>query len=284
MGVLRAVIVGLCVLMMAPAARAEQAGGVLEGTAADSSGGRLPGVSVDVVRRAAATRPPVASATTDADGAYRFSVLQPGAYIVRFTLSGFAIVHTPVRIEAGATATVTATLEVGGLNENVHVTASEVALDVSTATQTATFSKEALNNLPTASRNYTHLIVSEAGVSAPLPDRTGKGLNIATTPGAQGDDAAQSLNPSVNGARPTNNGLRINGVDATNMLNAGGGLGNNVGIPLEALEHVKVQTALPSAAMAVAMSSSSRGPERIASRVRPVTTFRTRGSMPMSSS
>ncbi len=32
------------------------------------------------------------------------------------------------------------------------------------------------------------------------------------------------------------------------MLNAGGGLGNNVGIPLEALDQVKVQTALPSAA------------------------------------
>jgi hypothetical protein len=36
-------------------------------------------------------------------------------------------------------------------------------------------------------------------------------------------------------------------VDATNMLNAGGGLGNNVGIPLDALDEVQVQTALPSA-------------------------------------
>ena len=52
----------------------------------------------------------------------------------------------------------------------------------------------------------------------------------------------------MNGARPTNNGLRINGIDATNMLNAGGGLGNNVGIPLDALDQVDVQTALPSAA------------------------------------
>ena len=109
-------------------------------------------------------------------------------------------------------------------------------------------SNEALNELPTASRNYTHVICRGSGVNAPLPDRTGKGLNIATTPGAQGDDASQSLNPSVNGARPTNNGLRINGVDATNMLNAGGGLGNSVGIPLEAFEQVEVQTALPSAA------------------------------------
>ena len=247
--VLRAVG-GVCALMMMMAATtgAGQVDSVLLLTAADRSGGRLPGVIVEVVRRAADTAP-VASGTTDADGICRITSLKPGAYLARFTLAGFSTVHAPVRIEAGANAAVTATLEVGGLNESVQVTASEVALDVSTSTQTASFSNETLNNLPTASRNYTHVIVSEAGVSAPLPDRTGKGMNIATTPGAQGDDATQSLNPSVNGARPTNNGLRINGVDATNMLNAGGGLGNNVGIPLEALEQVKVQTALPSAAL-----------------------------------
>ncbi len=167
---------------------------------------------------------------------------------VRFALQGFSQTQSPVRIDAGVTATVTATLEVAGLSESIQVRASEIALQADSATQSASLSNEALNALPTASRNYTHVIVAEAGVNAPLPDRTGKGLNIATAPGSQGDDASQSLNPSVNGARPTNNGLRINGIDATNMLNAGGSLGNNVGIPLEALDEVKVQTALPSAA------------------------------------
>ncbi len=205
----RMLIAGCCALAMAWPAGAGQAGGTVEGSVADSSGGRLPGVRVEVVRRASDTAA-VSVATTGEDGAFRFPALQPGEFIVRFTLDGFATVHTPVRVEAGVSATVTATLAVGGLSESIHVAAADGGLDVSTATQTATFSKEALNNLPTASRNYTHVIVSEAGVSAPLPDRTGKGLNIATTPGAQGDDASQSLNPSVNGARPTNNGLRIN--------------------------------------------------------------------------
>ena len=221
--------------------------GSLQGTAADSSGARLPGVTVQLVRKAADTRP-LDSTTTDADGVFRFTSVRPGEYIVRFVLQGFSQTQSPVRIDAGVPATVAATLEVAGLSESVQVRASEIVLEAATATQSARLSNEALNALPTASRNYTHVIVAEAGVNAPLPDRTGKGLNIATTPGAQGDDASQSLNPSVNGARPTNNGLRINGVDATNMLNAGGGLGNNVGIPLEALDEVRVQTALPSAA------------------------------------
>jgi hypothetical protein len=92
------------------------------------------------------------------------------------------------------------------------------------------------------------LIVTEAGVSAPLPDRTGKGMNLATSPGGQGDDGSQSLNPSVNGARPTNNSVSINGLDTTNMMNANGSLGNNLSVPLDALEVVEVQTALFSAA------------------------------------
>jgi outer membrane receptor protein involved in Fe transport len=78
-------------------------------------------------------------------------------------------------------------------------------------------------------------------VSAPLPDRTGKGMNLATSPGGQGDDGSQSLNPSVNGARPTNNSVSINGLDTTNMMNANGSLGNNLSVPLDALEVVEVQ-------------------------------------------
>ena len=134
-----------------------------------------------------------------------------------------------MRVDAGATALANATLSIGGLRETVQVSASAVALEVATSTQSASFSNEQLTELPSASRNYTHVIVAEAGVNAPLPDRTGKGLNLATAPGTQAEDASQSLNPSVNGARPTNNGLRINGIDATNMLNASGSLGASVG-------------------------------------------------------
>ena len=117
-------------------------------------------------------------------------------------------------------------------------------------------------------------------MNAPLPDRTGKGLNIATAPGTQADDASQSLNPSVNGARPTNNSLRINGIDATNMLNASGGLGNSIGSPLDALEEVEVQTALPSAIAGPQRRrqhrAASRAPAAIDSRAPAATTSSTR--------
>ena len=179
--------------------------------------------------------------------AYRVSPVRAGDYIVSFGLEGFSKPELHATVAPGTTVTVTATLEIQRLSETVQVLANTLALEADTSTQTTSFSNETLNELPTASRNYTHVIVAEAGVNAPLPDRTGAGLNIATNPGTQADDSSQSLNPSVNGARPTNNGLRINGVDATNMLNASGGLGNSITIPLDALEEVDVQTAGSSA-------------------------------------
>jgi outer membrane receptor protein involved in Fe transport len=242
------IVFTLGLVCLGPPVHAQQRG-TITGSAADPSGARLPGVVVEV-RPAGTTAParPAATVTTDADGLFATPALMPGDYLLRFTLDGFTPVERPARVEPGGRAIVAATLEIGGLTETVQVTADTLALDVATTTQTASFSSEALTELPSASRNYTHVIVSEAGVSAPLPDRTGRGLNIATAPGTQAEDASQSLNPSVNGARPTNNGLRVNGIDATNMLSASGSLGATVGLPLEALEEVEVQTALPSAA------------------------------------
>ncbi|MGH9203967.1 MAG: carboxypeptidase regulatory-like domain-containing protein, partial [Vicinamibacterales bacterium] len=242
----RLITIGLLITSITPSAAAAQAVGTLEGRVSDSSGARLPGVLVEVVSAARGTRA-VTTTTTDAEGLYRFSSLAVGEYVVRFSLDGFSRAQLTVRVEPRVTVTLPAALEIERLTETVQVVASEIKLETTSSTQAVSISNEVLNELPTASRNYTHVIVAEAGVSAPLPDRTGKGLNIATNPGTQGDDSSQSLNPSVNGARPSNNGLRINGVDATNMLNVNGSLGNNIGIPLDALEEIELQTALPSA-------------------------------------
>ena len=85
-------------------------------------------------------------------------------------------------------------------------------------------------------------------MNAPLPDRTGAGPEHRDQPRHAGRRLRRSRSTRASTARgrPTT-ALRINGVDATNMLNASGGLGNSVSIPLDALEEVEVQTALPSA-------------------------------------
>src|SRR5262245_22323472 len=184
-------------------------------------------------------------ATSDSEGAFRLTNLPFGKYRVEVSLSGFAkkTIYN-VTVEPVNAVKLTIALSPQGVSEIVNITSEGQLLQTENSTQAATLSQKELVNIPTSSRNITHLIVTEPGVSAPLPDRTGSGLNITTTPGTQDQDSAQSLNPSVNGARPTNNSLRMNGIDGTNLLNRSGGLGNNLITPLDALEVVSVQSAL----------------------------------------
>lgn len=140
--------------------------------------------------------------------------------------------------------TLTAVLDTASVRSEVNVSASADQVQVNSPMQSKTLTAHAMVSVPTASRNVSHLIVADAGVSAPLPDRTGKGMNLATSPGSQSEDATQTLNPSVNGARTSNNALQLNGLDVTNMMNAAGGLASNMTIPLDALQEVEVQTAL----------------------------------------
>ncbi|HBY59392.1 MAG TPA: hypothetical protein DEH78_06190, partial [Solibacterales bacterium] len=221
-----------------------QTAGVVSGIVEDQTKAAIPGAIVSV-------KPLVGGAahstTTDNTGAFRFTGIALGRSELQVQMRGFSISSTAIDVTAQGLTNLVVTLKTGAMIQEVNVNAATEFLQTERASQSTVITAQQIQNLPTASRNYTHLIVGEAGVAAPLPDRTGRGLNITTTPGAQADDATQSLNPSVNGARPTNNSLMINGVDATNMMNGNGSLGNNINVPLDALEAVEMQTALYSA-------------------------------------
>jgi hypothetical protein len=214
---------------------------VVEGTVLDESLAVIPGAELNL--RVKATNVTL-KAIASGEGAFRFGGVPIGAVELTARMPGFSVVHTSLDVSSDGVSGLKITLPASTVSEQVAVSASAEMLQVNRATQSASITSKELQALPTASRNYTHLIAGEAGVSAALPDRTGKGINLATSPGSQGDDGSQSLNPSVNGARPTSNAVGVNGVDTTNMMNGGGSLGNNITVPLDSLETVEVQTAL----------------------------------------
>ena len=152
----------LLVLAAATLVAAGQSSGSIEGVVVDASGARLPGVTVEVVALPRGGKP-VAGTVTDADGGYRVSPVRAGEYIVLFGLEGFSKPELRATVAPGTTVTVTATLEIQQLSETVQVVANTLALEADTSTQTTSFSNEALNELPTASRNYTHVIVGGSG-------------------------------------------------------------------------------------------------------------------------
>jgi len=207
----------------------------------DATGGRIPGAQVTWNGAGGKAR----TMMTNEQGEARIQVSPCTGGRLEAAFPGFDSVAVPV--EPGNGAMTKLVLRARAVTEQIQVAASTELLQTARATQAVALTSTQLQALPTASRNVTHLLVAEAGVNSPLPDRTGKGMNLATAPGAQGDDGTQSLNPSVNGARPSNNSMSLNGLDATNMMNSGGGLGSNIQIPLDSLEVVEMQTALYSA-------------------------------------
>ena len=107
------------------AARAQSSG--IEGTVADTTGGVLPGVTVEI------SNPNLPDGITVAftDGTGRYSVLVPaGTYDVSFNLPGFALIErNRVVVAESAMTTMDAEMRIGGLAEQVSVVATGTAID-----------------------------------------------------------------------------------------------------------------------------------------------------------
>jgi len=102
---------------------AQSAGtGALTGTVIDPTGAVVPGAQVVLVNlETNQTR----TATTGSDGAYKFSLLPPGNYSVRFTAAGFKTSEVPsVAVNVTETPVLDRTLEVGAQTEQVTVEAT----------------------------------------------------------------------------------------------------------------------------------------------------------------
>src|SRR5688572_7917514 len=85
----------------------------ISGTVVDSAGGVIPGANVVVKNNATGT---TTNAVTSAAGTFNIPALEPGAYTVTISLTGFKNAVIPdVRLTIGTPQTLKATLEVGSL-------------------------------------------------------------------------------------------------------------------------------------------------------------------------
>jgi hypothetical protein len=88
-----------CVAMLATPLLAQRTTGGIVGTVKDASGAVLPGVTVSLT---GATIVGTQTATTNADGLYRFINLPPGTYQLSYALGGFkTITRTGLRVNVG---------------------------------------------------------------------------------------------------------------------------------------------------------------------------------------
>lgn len=148
------------------------------GTVADSSGGTLPGVTVNL---SGTSMMGVQSTVTTEDGSYRFISVPPGEYKLTFDLPGFStITREAVRLTANFTATINVTMGMAALQENVTVTGASPVVDTTSTSISTTFDKETLANLPSA-RDYWAILSEAPGVKMQRIDVGGSAAGTQTT-------------------------------------------------------------------------------------------------------
>ena len=197
----------------------------LSGTVSDSSGAVIPGATVSVRNNATSTE---FSATTNGQGGFTVPAIDPGAYTVTVTLMGFkTAVLNNVRVNAAVPATVRVTLEVGGLEETVLVSAGSEIVQTRSSAVATTIDVNQIAKLPTGSRSALEFITSLPGVNTP----------------------AGSRDSTVNGLPQSSINITIDGMSAQdNWLKTTDGFFTRVSPRLDAMEEVTVSTAAQDAA------------------------------------
>jgi hypothetical protein len=152
-----------CLLPVAAAAQS-----TIAGVVRDSSGGVLPGVTVEASSPALIER--TRTVVTDAEGRYAIVNLRPGTYAVTFTLPGFSrFARDGMTLPADVTATVNAELSVGALEETVTVSGAAPIVDVQNAQRTTVLPRDLLDTLPTG-RTFAAVGALAVGVKVSTPN------------------------------------------------------------------------------------------------------------------
>ena len=131
-------------------AAAQSLTGSISGTLKDEQGGVLPGAAVTLTGKTGAR-----TATSDADGSYRFPALSPGSYAIQVELAGFKPMRQEnVPISVGRNVEIGFTLAVGGLTEIVEVVGEAPVVDMTSTATNTTLSQELLFEMPLDRRSF----------------------------------------------------------------------------------------------------------------------------------
>ncbi len=223
----------ICVFGLPGSASAQtQTTGAIAGRVTDSSGAVIPNADITLTSKATGTE---AVVTTDQTGNYRFNLLPPGAYQLRFSAKGFKTSVPPdLTVTVTETRTVNLALSPGEQQETVEVTSAPGLLQTENATLGTTIQGQTIQSLPLTERNYTQILTLSPGVAGNVNDASQLGRGTTDN--------------YVNGASNISNNFIMDGVDINNFGSGrGGDFLQQGGIPIpnpDAIEEFKIQTTM----------------------------------------
>src|ERR1700733_2857884 len=192
-------------LLLLPALVSAQSvitGGVT-GIVTDPSGSVIAGAVVNLKNQSTSE---IQSATTGTTGAYQFTLLKPGIYVVSVSQTGFKQVTETVEVLLGQTALASVKLEVGATSETITVTEQGALLQTEDANITSNFDTNQIQNIPNPGGDITYVAQTAPGIA--MNSSTGGGYgnfsafglpgtsNLFTVNGNDYNDAFLNLNNS----------------------------------------------------------------------------------------
>ena len=226
---LRGSLVGMAavfLLLLPSTARAQSA---ISGLVRDTSGGVLPGVTVEASSPALIEK--TRSAVTDDQGRYSIVDLRPGLYSVVFSLTGFSTFQRDeLELPSNFNMTVNADMRVGSLEETITVSGDSPIVDVQSSQKTVNLKRDVLDALPTA-RTYAAEGALAIGVKV-----------VAQNVG--GARAASQQRLYVHGAAAADNTVAVDGMPMMSFLSGGETQPNHND---SMTQEVSVQTSTPGA-------------------------------------
>ena len=185
----------------------------ISGLVRDSSGGVLPGVTVEASSPVLIEKS--RSAVTDTNGRYTIPDLRPGAYRVTFTLQGFkTVVRENVELTGTQVLALNSDLEVGGVQETITVSGETPAVDLQSTTRQAVMDQEIVSAIPSSRTPFT------VGVLIP-----GVRKGAFTGQDVGGSVVQEVASLEANGGRTSDQRMMVNGVALSSMIAGGWGGG-----------------------------------------------------------
>jgi len=194
--------VGMLAVAQEPALLAQEARATVVGRVVDSTGGVIPGASVDVINQAMGTK---LSLTTNAEGFYQATYLIPGLYRITAEVPGFKkFVRDNLEIQVNDRLELNIVLEIGGIEQTVTVNEETPLLNTASASAGQVVDARRISDLPVPHGNPFLLIGQAAGATFmgnPKNDRA--------------SDPTGIVGYAMDGTKANRSDVTIDGVSAT---------------------------------------------------------------------
>lgn len=221
----RSFICGLLVLLFAlPGLAQVSTTGRLTGTVNDAAGAVVPNVTITAKNNQTQQ---TLTAVTNSEGGWTMPSVAPGSYTLTVTGKGFkTTIVQDVNVDVGQPTTVNATLEVGGVGEQVVVTGGGEVLQTQTATVNSTITGRQISELPFSTRDAMQLVLVLPGTQTPGTPRSS----------------------SINGLPKGSLNITIDGINVQdNLLKSSDGFFTATQAKADAVAEVSLSTATPGA-------------------------------------